>query len=285
MQQWSQSHTQVPYVSIPVILDKCSHDNPLVIYFAIPCSCAFWVSSRQRKVYIKLLCDQEPSLEMFHYSVITFSIKLYLWAHPECEKYLVEIYNTAVFKITVNFQVKFHQREHCEIKVLRPVCESPWSVDSKTTITFNFLRHSSRVLAGERYFAIPARCSGRAKNHKKMCYFQPEFHLSKHYDNKFIRPDLESPWSVDFKTTITFKFTTHSSWVLACQRYFTIPSRCAEMAKNRQKMPDFTWNSTNLKVPKVQKKIYPHFLHTKRHSKNTSHLTKSNVCFFQHYLM
>ena len=118
-----------------------------------------------------------------------------------------------------------------------------------------------------------------------MCYFQPEFHLSKHYDNKFIRPDLESPWSVDFKTTITFKFTTHSSWVLACQRYFTIPSRCAEMAKNRQKMPDFTWNSTNLKVPKVQKKIYPHFLHTKRHSKNTSHLTKSNFCFFQHYLV
>ena len=125
----------------------------------------------------------------------------------------------------------------------------------------------------------------KSQKSQKMCYFQPEFHLSKHYDNKFIRPDLESPWSVDFKTTITFKFTTHLSWVLACQRYFTIPSRCAEMAKNRQKMPDFTWNSTNLKVPKVQKKIYPHFLHTKRHSKNTSHLTKSNFCFFQHTLL
>ena len=112
-----------------------------------------------------------------------------------------------------------------------------------------------------------------------------KFHQTRYHYSKDIRPDMESPWSVDFKTTITFKFTTHLSWVLACQRYFTIPSRCAEMAKNRQKMPDFTWNSTNLKVPKVQKKIYPHFLHTKRHSKNTSHLTKSNVCFFQHYLL
>ena len=39
-----------------------------------------------------------------------------------------------------------------------------------------------------------------------------------------------------------------------------------------------------LKNFRSQKKSYPHFLYTKRHSKNNSHFTKTHFCFFQLYL-
>lgn len=45
----------------------------------------------------------------------------------------------------------------------------------------------------------------------------------------------------------------------------------------------FKWNSTYQKFT-MSKKNYPHFLHTKRHSKNNSHFTQTHFCFFQLYL-
>ena len=118
-----------------------------------------------------------------------------------------------------------------------------------------------------------------------MCYFQPEFHLSKHYDNKFIRPDLESPWSVDFKAAFTFKIMTCSGVVTGCQKYFTISPKCPKRLKKHQICEIFKWNSTYLNISEFQKKSYPHFLYTKSHSKNNSHKTQTHFCFFQLYLI
>ena len=83
-----------------------------------------------------------------------------------------------------------------------------------------------------------------------------KFHQSEHHDSKVRRPVLESPWSAVFKTTITFKFLTHSSVVLGCQRYFMIPAKSAKNDKNAQfssEIPPIK------KFPIIKKKVTPIF--------------------------
>ena len=55
-----------------------------------------------------------------------------------------------------------------------------------------------------------------------------KFHQTRHHKSKDIRPDMESPWSVDFKTTFTFEFMTYSGFEMGCQRLLT---RCAKTPK------------------------------------------------------
>ena len=179
--------------------------------------------------------------------------------------------------------MKFHLSKHQNSKVIRPVLESPWSAVFKTTITFKFSTYQSEVFGCQTHFMIPTKSAKNGKKSQKVHNFQVKFHLSKHHNIKVIRPVMESPWSVVFKTTITFNFLAYSGIVLGCQRKFPILPKTAKNGKNRQKWSIFKWNSTQLDVLDAQKKIYPHFLHTIRHSKNNSHFTKSHFCYFQLY--
>ena len=112
-----------------------------------------------------------------------------------------------------------------------------------------------------------------------------KFHPAKQHCSKDMRPYMESPWSVVFKYTFTFNFLIYSGMVLGCQRKCPILPKTTKNGKNSQKWPIFKWNSTQLNVPDDQKKIYPYFLHTIRHSKNNSHFTLSHFCYFQLYLL
>ena len=64
-----------------------------------------------------------------------------------------------------------------------------------------------------------------------MCHLQMEFHQIIQHLIMVIRPYLESPWSVVFKSTFTFKFITYSGEEMGCQRYFMIQPKCAKMQK------------------------------------------------------
>ena len=112
-----------------------------------------------------------------------------------------------------------------------------------------------------------------------------KFHPAKQHCSKDMRPYMESPWSVVFKYIFTFNFLIYSGMVLGCQRKCPILPKTTKNGKNSQKRPIFKWNSTQLNVPDDQKKNYPYFLHTIRHSKNNSHFTVSHFCYFQLYLM
>ena len=61
-----------------------------------------------------------------------------------------------------------------------------------------------------------------------MCHLQMEFHQIIQHLIVVIRPYLESPWSVVFKSTFTFKFIIYSGEEMGCQRYFMIMPRCAK---------------------------------------------------------
>ena len=43
-----------------------------------------------------------------------------------------------------------------------------------------------------------------------------KFHQSRHHLSKDIRPSMERPWSVDFKTTVTFELMTYSGLEIGC---------------------------------------------------------------------
>ena len=62
-----------------------------------------------------------------------------------------------------------------------------------------------------------------------------EFHHTRHHLSKDIRPSMERPWSVDFKTTFTFELMTYSGLENECQRYFMILQRCAKPSKISKK--------------------------------------------------
>ena len=55
-----------------------------------------------------------------------------------------------------------------------------------------------------------------------------KFHQTRYHLSNDIRPDMESPWSVDFKTTFTFEFMTYSGVEMGCQRHFMILPGCAK---------------------------------------------------------
>ena len=59
-----------------------------------------------------------------------------------------------------------------------------------------------------------------------------EFHQTIQHLIMVIRPCLDSPSSVVFKSTITFKFITYSGEEMGCQRYFMIMPRWAKIITN-----------------------------------------------------
>ena len=69
------------------------------------------------------------------------------------------------------------------------------------------------------------------KNFEKISNFQMKFHQTRYHLSKDIRQDMESPWSVDFKTTFNFEFMTYSGVEMGCQRYFMIQPKCAKTQK------------------------------------------------------
>ena len=60
------------------------------------------------------------------------------------------------------------------------------------------------------------------KNFEKISNFQMKFHQTRHHLSKDVRPDMESPGSVDFKTAFIFEFMRYSGVEMGCQRYFMI---------------------------------------------------------------
>ena len=158
--------------------------------------------------------------------------------------------------------------------------EQHWYWNKPAKSEFNCLTSLLPSISGK--ISTPAQ---KSTQKERQVFFQVKFHPAKHHGSKYMRPHMKSPWSVVFKSTITFNFLIYSGIVLVCQRKFPILPKTAKNGKNRQKWSIFKWNSTQLDVLDAQKKIYPHFLHTIRHSKNNSHFTKSHFCYFQLYLL
>ena len=69
-----------------------------------------------------------------------------------------------------------------------------------------------------------------------------KFHQAKHHLNKVIRPDMEIPWSADFKTTFTFKF------MALLPKIFYDSAEMRKNVKNCKKYVILKWNSTTLNI-------------------------------------
>ena len=71
-------------------------------------------------------------------------------------------------------------------------------------------------------------CRDAQKHHKLKKEVIFKWNSTRHRLSKDVRPDMESPWSVDFKTAFIFEFLTYSGVEMGCQRYFMILPGCAK---------------------------------------------------------